>query len=354
MKDIVINTLESFWNLCLEMSPWLIMGFFAAGLVKYFLKEEWIQKHLGKKGWQGAIAATLWGIPLPLCSCSVLPVALAFRNKGASPESTVSFLTSTPQTGVDSIFATAGILGLPVAILRVISAFLSGIFAGKFAGGLSKTLSEPSCEKEKEDEGCCSGQSEPEQKPSFLEAIHYGFWKIPKELNVVLSVGLLIGAVLTQVGTLEGVKEWFENPIKGYLIAAIMAVPLYTCSTGSIPLAVGLASMGASPGAAMVFLILGPATNIITITSILKLVGKNATSLYLIIMTITAFSTGIVADSLGLKILMEDHHAHQHGKVEWWRTSLSIILISILILTFIPLSRFKGKRKEKSGSCCSG
>ena len=337
------------------MSPWLVLGFFAASIVKYLLKDSWIQKYLGSPGWKGAVAATLWGIPLPLCSCSVLPVAMVFRNKGASPESTISFLTSTPQTGVDSIFATAGILGLPIACLRVLSAFVSGILSGKFAGGLGTETYKLSAEPENE-ESCCSGKSgtSEQKKNSLLASLFYGFWKIPKELNKALLVGLVIGAGLTQLGSLEGVQEWFRVPIKGYLVAALLAIPIYTCSTGSIPMAIGLAALGASPGATMIFLILGPATNIITITSIGKIIGRKATLLYLFIVATTAFSTGIFTDVLGLGIQANQQMVHSHHDTHWLKLLLTSILLGILILTFLPLSRLKKKKSDDSENCCQG
>lgn len=360
--------LSAFWELTLEMSPWLLIGFFAAGLVKYLLKDAWIQKHLGKRGVKGAVSATLWGIPIPLCSCGVLPVAVAFRKKGASPESTLAFITSTPQTGVDSIFATIGILGLPIAMIRVASAFVSGVITGTIAG-LFTQETKPNGNGQKKDQvepgsccgdspadsqsDCCSGpESADEARPGFWNSMVYGFRTIPAEINTALVVGLLIGAVLGLLGEIPALRENLSNPWVAYLISGLLAIPLYTCSTGSIPMAAGLVAAGASPGAAIVFLILGPATNVITVTSIHSMMGRKTTVIYLVLVSLIGLITGILADMAGIQVPNNPAvpgHDDSHG---WWKLISAIIFISVMVLTFIPAS-FRGKKSSES-SCCSG
>lgn len=373
---------QAFWDLTVEMGAWLLLGFFIAGLIRFFLREEWIQKHLGHRGWRGAVAATLWGIPLPLCSCGVIPVAMAIRRHGASRESTVSFLTSTPQTGADSFLATLGLLGTPIAVIRVAVAFVTGVLTGRVVGSISP-------EDEKKDatgtrKSCCSGekhnpeprtgsccdstpgrqpdesQSAPSKaRPGFLESMHYGFWTLPRDINKPLIIGLAIGAALGLLGSTELFSTLFERSWTGYVVSALFAIPLYVCSTGSIPMATGLVAMGATPGAAMTFLILGPATNAVTVASIASIIGRKGTIFYLSIMTLVAFATGIALDLGGIPIRTDALHPHHGEEVPWWKITTGILLLALMIGPLLPYRLLKKKGKKSAAdqpgekSCCS-
>lgn len=351
-----------FRALTVEMSPWLLLGFFMAGLIHLFLKPGHVRRHLGYGGWRGALNATLIGIPLPLCSCGVLPVAMALRNFGASRSATLSFLSATPQTGVDSFLATWGILGLPVALIRVIAALLSGVLTGV----LTTFLADNAQAAKKPDSPCCGeAVSEPEASgsdkppapsPSIVDAIVYGFWTLPKDMSRSLILGLGIGALLGMMGQVDIFKQWIHMPGAGYVVAILLALPLYVCSTGSIPLASGLMALGASPGAAMVFLILGPATNTITITSIVSMFGKRVTLMYVLVMSGLAIATGIILDQLPIQIIspgeswLQHHHHHP-----WWKTSAAIVLLSLILLPVLPyrwLRRKPDARTSLKNPCC--
>lgn len=354
MPNWLIEFIEAFWNLTVEMSPWLLLGFFIAGLIKFLLDDRWVQKFLGRGGWKGAIAASLWGIPLPLCSCGVIPVAHAIRRQGASREATLAFLTSTPQTGADSFMATLGLLGLPIAIIRVIVAFLTGILSGKIAGALANHH-EPA---RGETPACCNSQESTTSTTStgFVDSMYYGFWTLPKDINIPLLMGLAIGALLSLLGGQEFFNAWLKAPATGYLTAVLFALPLYVCSTGSIPMATGLVASGASPGAAMLFLILGPATNTVTIASIHSMVGRRATLAYLGITSAAALLTALTIDLTGLPVAALTENFHNHEETAWWKISSGIILLALMIAPILPYRLLKKKSASKSGSaggCCS-
>lgn len=356
MQELAYQYLRAVWGICIEMAPWLLLGFLVAGFMKFFLRDEWIQKHLGHKGWRGATMATLWGIPLPLCSCGVLPVAISFKKRGASNESTIGFLSSTPQTGVDSFLVTLGMLGPHLAILRVISAFVSGILAGKIAGNINNSDANKECGSTS---SCCGGHDdevtdhgeETRTRIGFWESMRYGFWEIPKEIQRALIIGIALGGLLGMLGEQEHLTRWFQNPVTGYIVAIVLAIPMYTCSTGSIPLAAGLVSLGATPGAAIIFLILGPATNIITLTSISTLIGRKATTAYVVIVSFVGLVSGVVGDIIGMKVITSSAHIHGSGDVDWFKTVLTILFLGLLGATLLPKMK---KSEEKTHSCCGG
>ena len=125
--QVIINILYNFWNLSIEMAPFLLLGFLLAGLLSLFISKELIKKHLSNKSKYAVIKSVILGIPLPVCSCGVIPLAASIREKGASKGSTASFVTSTPQTGIDSIIITYDMIGMTFALIRVFVAFISGI-----------------------------------------------------------------------------------------------------------------------------------------------------------------------------------------------------------------------------------
>ena len=145
--------LSNFWMIIEEFSPYLILGCFISGVLSIFLTVEIVQKYLGKKSISSVFIASFLGVPLPLCSCGVIPVSAYLSKHGASKGAVTSFLISTPQTGVDSIFITYGMLGPVFAIYRPIVAFISGILGGSFvhiADNDNSVIEDVECEDE-----CC-------------------------------------------------------------------------------------------------------------------------------------------------------------------------------------------------------
>lgn len=149
-----------------EMSPFLLLGFLFAGLLHAFVPSKFYTKYLSKRNFKSVVNAALLGIPLPLCSCGVIPTAMSLRKEGASKGATTSFLIATPQTGVDSIFATYSLMGLPFAITRPIIALITAIFGGQITNLTDKSDSEETNSPEEKEEHCCchSHKEEPKEK----------------------------------------------------------------------------------------------------------------------------------------------------------------------------------------------
>ena len=299
------------------MAPYIIFGLIFAGILHEFVPDTLVTKHLGKDNIFSVLKSTIFGVPLPVCSCGVIPLATSIKKSGASKGSTLSFLISTPITGVDSIMATYGIFGWIFTIYRVITsmiiAMVAGILTNLFdkeessvkpafsAVKVSNTLSPTFSLKKDEENSCCSDSSccAPEEKGFwFTRAMSYAFITLLGDIAKPLVWGLIIGALIT-VAIPESISEilteytWFS-----YVIVIAIAVPMYVCATASLPIAAGLMLSGVSAGAAFVFLSAGPATNTVTIGVVKKMLGTRSLIIYL-----GSIIVGSIVFGLGLDYL---------------------------------------------------
>jgi|TARA_B110000037_G_scaffold213074_1_gene267042 uncharacterized membrane protein YraQ (UPF0718 family) len=355
----LVQIIAAFWQLSEEMAPYLLLGFGCAALLRCVVTDETVQRHLGQGGWRQTVKASLIGVPLPLCSCGIIPVAASLREQGGSPGAVTSFTASTPQTGVDSILATGALLSWPFAAIRVVVAFISGVLAGtlvdrfassKPSSSSSSSQSKPCCSTPEPEPTCCSTptpESEPlssttTQHSSFKEALHFGFVRLPSDIGGSLLLGLFLAGVLTVLlpNDLSG-SPWTTGAL-AYLITTAAAIPLYVCSTGSIPMAYALLHAGFSPGAALIFLIAGPATNTATITALTKMLGSKAVALYLAAIILTAWVSAAIIDKFGGVIPINHGHEQMDMNTAWWKTASAVLLFALLLWGPIQ-SRIKTK-----------
>ncbi|MGM0596952.1 MAG: permease [Myxococcota bacterium] len=275
--NFIISILKNFWMLTAEMAPYLLLGFFVGGLLHVFISAKLIRKHMGENTIFSVFKSSLLGIPLPLCSCSVIPVASSLRESGAGKAPVISFFISTPVTGVDSIMATWGILGWFFTLIRVFVSFTIGAVAGilSIIFDKDKRPAKPVIPNSKE--------TRPIRgiKARVKEVFDYGFIQLPYGISGSLLFGLLLGAVITVLIPHGFVQNNLGSNFGGIIISVLIAVPLYVCATGSIPIAAALVFKGFSPGAALAFLLAGPATNMVTILTVKKLLGTKSLVFYL-------------------------------------------------------------------------
>lgn len=299
------------------MAPYILFGLLFAGILHELVPDTIVTKHLGKESIGSVVKSTVFGIPLPVCSCGVIPLATSIKKSGASKGATLSFLISTPITGVDSILATYGIFGWAFTLYRALTSMVIAIVAGVLtnlfdkeevtkplfsatpAGGFSMA---PPVSQKTETESCCSGgsccESDVKQKFSLSKALKYAFITLLGDIAKPLFWGLMIGAVITAAIPENLSTILIEYSWLSYLIVIIIAVPMYVCATASLPIAAALMLSGVSAGAAFVFLTAGPATNTVTIGVVKKMLGTR--SLYIYLGTIVA---GSVLFGLGLDFL---------------------------------------------------
>ena len=288
-------------NLINEMSPYLLLGFFFAGVMHAFVPGMVYNRYLGGKGFKSVFYGALFGIPLPLCSCGVIPTAMSLRKQGASKGATASFLISTPETGVDSIIATYSVLGLPFAVIRPVAAFCNAIMGGwlinKFGDKdevVPVDASAKTC--------CCHHKQEETHHEGFLgkmrEALRFGFVEMIEDIGKWLVIGLVIAGLITVFVPDEFFALFRGNTQLSMLLVLCIAIPMYICATGSIPIAVALMMKGLTPGAALVLLMAGPACNMASILVINKTLGRKSLVLYLVSIITMAILWGHVVDYL--------------------------------------------------------
>lgn len=288
--------LAELWHIILEASPYLLFGFLFAGLIKAFINESYIQKHLGSESTASVFKASLFGIPLPLCSCGVVPTAVSLRKEGASKGATTSFLVSTPESGVDSIAISYALLDPILTVVRPVAAFVTAFFAGLFESRM--TLRNPEPQPVAEVKSCCSMHAhqatETEHKAPLGErmkdGIRYAFSDLSNDIALHLLIGLVMAAGISYMIPDSFFQTYLDDSIGSLLIMFIVGIPMYICATASTPIAAALILKGVSPGAALVFLMAGPATNLASIAVLQKSLGKK--TILRLIASIAVFSLG--------------------------------------------------------------
>lgn len=273
--------------------PYILFGFLIAGLIHTFVSPAQIVSLLGRRNWKSVIMASLCGVPLPLCSCSVLPTAAALREKGASRGATSAFLISTPETGVDSIAMTYGIMNLTMAILRPVSAFLTAFVSGVFVNAWGereeeKANAENAAPAQKS--CCCSAKnaqtadscSIPAPKsPWWRSALRYAFGDLSDNLAHWLGLGLILSGIIAACIPESVFSGWAGQGVSSLFLMLLIGAPMYICASASTPIAAVMIAKGLSPGAALVFLLAGPATNIGSMPVLFKIIGRRSTAIYL-------------------------------------------------------------------------
>jgi uncharacterized protein len=335
-----------FWQACLTMClafcPYLLLGSLMAGILHWILPAGWIHKHL--RGPSGVLKAVILGIPLPLCSCGVIPTGLGLRKQGADLGSSVGFLVSTPQTGIDSIIVSAGMLGWPFAWVKVLAALVSGLFGGWWTHFWIKetvTLKDDSVD--------------------FHQHHSHSAWRviITHALSILEPIwgwiffGIILSASIQSflpAHLLIDLQQ--EHSFWVLPIVLLFSLPLYVCATASVPIAAALVSKGLSLGAALVFLMAGPASNAATIGAIYKALGGRVLFIYLSTLVIGSFSFAILATPWleGQFPLEIKAHDMEHSYLE----ILSVIICMSLFTYFAYqqvqswLIKYKGKKTQKT------
>lgn len=334
-----------FWAVLADMSPYLLLGFFFAGVLHVFINEDKVRRHLGGGGIWPVLKAALFGVPMPLCSCGVIPVAASLRRQGASRGATMAFLLSTPQTGVDSILATWGLLGGAFAIFRPLAALLTGIAGGYWAQAADS--GDPPDEPAPEADNCCSCGSHREGGSIWarlVDAVRYGFVVLPRDMAGTLLVGLVLASAITAAMPQDLLPRILGHGILPMLLMMLAGIPVYVCATGSIPIAAALIAKGLSPGAALVFLVTGPATNAATIATVWKVLGRKAAAIYLATVALSALACGLLFDKLIAATGATVCHADSMSLPAPVKNIAALLMLAMLAAAF-----FGGKRGKGAG-----
>ena len=388
---MMIIFLENLLELCLEAAPWLVLGLVIGGLIKALVPTSFLNKHLSGNGFLSVSKAALFGAPLPLCSCGVIPAALGLRRAGASKPATISFLVSTPETGVDSVTISYALLGPFMAIVRPIAAIISAITAGMLVSKSDETVTSSShthdqtsscCETEKvastesccsseavtatsttsccdsadkkdavsspQDASCCSSDAcdmTPDLKSNGFVSeawagIKYSFNTLFVDVLFWLVIGLVFAALVKTFVPVTFLAE-YGSGLPAMLIMLVIGIPMYVCATASTPIAAGLLLAGVSPGTAMVFLMAGPATNISTLGVIGKELGKQPLIAYLVGVGLITLLTGFAVDAIveQWNINVQAQIAHSQDLVPAVIAWASLLLL-VAVVAKLKLGKF--------------
>lgn len=302
------------------MAPYLLLGFLISGVLSVLLPVRWVKAHLSRPGKRSVLKSALFGVPLPLCSCGVIPVAAWMRRHGASKGAVGAFLLSTPQTGVDGFLVAMGLLGLGMAIYNIAAAFISGIIVGLV---LNVFHDRPVAATEPEETAAGS-------KPWPLRVMRHGFVTIAGDIAVPLAFGILVSGVISGLVDPDQFSA-YGSGIWAKLAVIAIATPLYVCDIASLPVAASMLAAGLSPGTVVVFLMAGPATNAATYMTIGKILGKKEMLTYLGCAVLLSLVMGFLLDFLA-PVLPPIEAACLHGEaVSLWQILAAAGLIVVLV-----------------------
>jgi len=341
--DTLILFLENIWSTTLALSLWLLIGLMIAGILHVWVPDNFVKHHLGhKKGLFTVFKAVIFGVPMPLCSCGVIPAALGIKKQGAGDGAAIGFLISTPQTGVDSIMVSASMLGWPFAIFKLLSAFVIGIIGGGWAYFTNSTI---------KTEATADNNSSQIEKRGFKDLFSFAIDDLFKMIWKWLVAGIIISAAITTWMPEDFFQTYLpDNIFLAMLIVLLISLPMYVCATASVPIAAALVATGMPTGAALVFLMAGPASNIATIGAVYRAFGIKKLIIYLVSIIIGSMLGGYLFNSVITPAVSNAAMPH-HEKAGVVALIAGIIFIA-LILRFI-IQEFKNKVKLKTDNCTS-
>lgn len=348
---LMATIFQASWAVLLDAAPFVLLGFLVAGLLKAFMPDDFVATHLGGNSLKSILKASAIGVPIPLCSCGVLPAAAGLRKQGAGKGPVASFLISTPETGVDSIAVSWALLDPVMTVARPVSGFLTAIAAGIAVSFSEKFTADDAQQKPSEPKAagtctssCCCGHARPVKKDGVVDKLRAGmafaYGDLLKDVGGWLFFGVLIAGAISTLVSPETIDRYLSNE---YLVMALMlaiSVPLYVCATASTPIAAAFALKGISPGAALVFLLAGPATNAASLTVISRMLGKRATAVYLAAIVVMSFIAGLIINHLYAVLGLDIRHwisqgAHEDGGPI--AIVSTVVLIGLVLKSYLPM-----------------
>jgi len=339
MIEIIINFTNEIIYFFNEVAIYLVFGFLIAGMLHVLFPEKFILKHIGKNNFSSVLKATLAGIPLPLCSCAVIPVAASLRKKGASKGAALSFLISTPQVGVDSFLVTYSLIGWVFAVMRIIAAFITALFSGIISNFFSKN----EIENSKTEEVIEDKSSRKERLKNIFSYIQF---ELLGSFANYLMAGIFIAGLITVFIPASFFELYMSNQFVSMLVMLVIGIPIYVCATSSTPIAASLIMKGLSPGAALVFLLAGPATNAVTISTVIKTMGKKAAVIYLTSISVVSVVLGYLLNILTFETNLNIMHLHEHEVLPQWLKIGGSILLTIMLIGHYIQKIFFNKNKN--------
>ncbi len=320
VKEFAFETL-SFYN---EIAVYLLLGLLVAGILHVLFPESIVRRHLGKSSIGSVIKSTLFGIPLPLCSCGVVPVATSLRRSGASKGSVVSFLITTPQIGADSFMLTYSLIGWVFAVARIVASVITALIAGLFINFFDREEST----KDVQEKQNINGE---DFRTRLIGVPQYVEYELLGAIVNTLLIGILIAGAVGVFMPDAFFATYMNSPFFSMVLMLVIGIPIYVCASASTPIAAALLMKGLSPGAALVFLLSGPATNAVNFTTVLKIIGKKSTAIYIGSIAVVSLVLGYLFNVWLGTGFMYSVMTHQHDMLpDWLRTGSSILLTAMI------------------------
>ena len=350
--ELFSQFLSNLWLFSSLISFYIIFGLIIAGIIKQIIPDNFIQKHVGKNSASSIFKAAILGIPLPLCSCSVIPFATSLRKSGASKSALQTFLISTPITGVDSILATYGVFGWFFTLYRVIASVFISILAGflsmifiKDDVNQSTTFSSWSTQKPTKQKSIISLHVE--KKVHFVVRVYdYAFNQLFSDIAKSLFIGILLGSILATLIPADMTSLLSDNLLISYIFVLVISVPMYVCAITSIPIGITLLLTGFSPGAVFVFLTAGPATSLITMSIVSKILGKKSLFIYLFSVIVGTIIFAYIMDTTFIGYLDSVKQGIDENETATLLEAISTMLMYLLFFKYL----MPNKNKKSCGS----
>jgi len=347
--DTATDILAGIWSMLNDAGIYVIFGILAAGLVHVLVSREWLTRHLGGAGYGTVLKAAVVGAPLPLCSCSVLPAAYALRRKGAGRGATVSFLISTPETSVDSIAVTWALMGPVMAVVRPLAALVTAT-----AAGFLETLRGPDEEAVPEEEAACPHCHGDTREHVAGPSRWSRFWRfvvfeMADDVGPTLALGLVLAGVVTAMVPDDFFVAYLGNRWASMAVMLAVGLPLYVCATASTPLAAALVLKGLHPGAALVLLLVGPATNLATVLTVGRMLGKASAALYVGTIVVVALACGAALDAAVGAMTLEVTSEHAHRVLPGWVLAAGGAVLGAYLLYAVGRWGRRTWRRKRAG-----
>jgi uncharacterized membrane protein YraQ (UPF0718 family) len=353
MLHMAYQILAASWHVFLESAVYMLFGFFFAGLLYVFVKPETISRYLGKGKVRSVFLSALAGIPIPLCSCGVVPAAAGLKRQGASNGATLSFLISTPESGIDSIPITYALMDPVITLVRPVAALITAIVAGITENFFNNSNDIPDsappdacsvdgcgCKKPVTDETGPAGTS---LSARILSGLKYAFVDLLGDIGKWFLIGVFLAGLITYFVPDNLFESYLSNNFLAMLVMLVIGMPMYVCATSSTPIAAALVLKGLNPGAALVFLLAGPATNIASLTMVSGLLGRKSLFIYLGSIAVCSLVLGFLTDMLYYGIgITAKASAGQFSEIFPYSIELTGAIVLLALLLFAFYSSFKG------------
>jgi uncharacterized membrane protein YraQ (UPF0718 family) len=338
-----------FWAILVDSGWWLLIGFVLGGLVHALVPMSAVRRHLGRRGFVASLKAAAIGVPLPLCSCSVIPTAAALRRSGASRGASASFAIATPEADAPSVMLSWVLLGPMLAIVRPIAALITGVLAGVLIDATDRAPADPPPSGTACASCCCTGDVDAPR--GLRSVIRYSLIDLPQDLAPWLLGGLVLSSVLAAALPEGWLADHVGSGFLPMLLMLVIGVPMYICATASTPVAAVLIAKGLSPGAALVLLLVGPATNVATMAWVVKDLGARALAVYLIVVAGVALGLGVALDAsidllpgfvAGVAPISGDHGAGLAGQIG------GAVLLALLVFGLVRHALARARRLKRN------